>query len=150
MELSPEFWIGTALAIPLSIIASLLAPRIQSYFDKRSTVAESKRSKALASDLNRISEFKENRDLLREYLLEVIIKTGLYLALTGAIAGPFWAFSGIVYLNGITNAIGHFITLIGALLVLRISVQAIKDINRVKNFDNFKLEVETYLNKQKN
>jgi hypothetical protein len=147
MELPTEFWIGTALSIPLSIIASLLAPKVQTYLDTRSKVAALKRSEELTKELQRISEFKNNSDLLREYLLEVLIRAAYYLAITGIIAGPLWAASSILYLGGMLNAAGQFVSLIGALLVVRISSRAIRDLDRVRNFNEFELQVGEYLKK---
>ena len=125
----------------------MLAPKVQTFLDTRSKVAALKRSEELTRELQRISKFKNNNHLLREYLLEVLIRAGYYLAITGVIAGPLWAASSIIHLGGMLNAVGQFVSLIGALLVVRISSRAIRDVDRVRNFNEFEQQVSQYLKK---
>ena len=77
MSLSLEFWIGMALAVPLSILASLLAPRVQTWIDSRSKKASRKRAAELREELQRISSFKNDPTQFYIYLLEAGIKIAL-------------------------------------------------------------------------
>lgn len=72
------------------------------------------------------------------------------MAVAGVLSGVFFGIGSILYLGGIFIASGQFVALIGALLVVRISSQAIRDIDRVRNFEEFKTQVKEYKAKAPN
>jgi hypothetical protein len=61
MEMSIEFWIGLALAVPLSIVANLLTLRLIPFLGRRRLI-KARKTKAQALQIyNRIRAFKEGR-----------------------------------------------------------------------------------------
>ncbi|EPI4958354.1 hypothetical protein [Vibrio parahaemolyticus] len=146
-NLSTEFWIGTGLAIPFSILASLITPKIQQWIDNRSQKSAIKRSQELRNELERIKALKDSSEKLKLYLLETIIKTAFYTAVTSALAMPLWAAGSVFYFGGILNFVGQCIALIGALLVVQVCSRAIKDLSRIRNFSEFEQQVSDYVSK---
>ncbi|EOW9239638.1 hypothetical protein ACOA56_003529, partial [Vibrio cholerae] len=146
-NLSTEFWIGTGLAIPFSILASLMTPKIQQWIDNRAQKSAIKRSQELKNELERIKKLKDNSDCLKIYLLETIIRTAFYTAVTSALAMPLWATGSVIYSGGLLNFVGQCIALIGALLVVQACLKAIKDLSRIRNFSEFEQQVSEYVSK---
>lgn len=157
MSLSTEFWIGTALAVPLSIIASLLAPRVQSWIDKRGAKASEKRRAEIEEEFREIKSFKSDQSLFYVYLLEAGIRIAFYTALFGLLSGMFFLATQIVAsidlelmkssirVFSVFSSAGQFIALIGTLIVFRVAMQAISKIQKYRNYESYAKEVEDIL-----
>ena len=152
MELSNEFWIGTALAILLSVIASLLAAKAQSLIDRRSEKVSVKRAKQLKDELEEISKYVKDSSLFYVYLLEAGIQIAFYGALFGLFSGVLFVASSVASSSSLwmvvntLNAMAQFVALIGTLIVFSISRRAISTVSKYRNYENYKSEISELVN----
>ncbi|MCC3798619.1 hypothetical protein ACXHQL_24515 [Vibrio parahaemolyticus] len=156
MNLSIEFWLGTALAIPMSIAATILAPKFQDYIDKRSSKASEKRAKTIKKELEDITAYKKDASLFYVYLLEAGIKIAFYSAIFGLFSGLLFMGASMVgtlsykgydfyLLVSAINSVGQGVVVFGTLIIISISTKAIRVINRYRNYEKFKNEVSSIL-----
>ena len=139
------FWLGLALAIPLSILANIYTPRVQSYLDERRERISSKRFEKVKKEFEEIKYYFENKSELRNEMLAVMIRTTYILSLVGIISGlanipSFQIDYDKQLLYTLFAVLPLFISIIGALVIVKICSDAMKLYSKVKGFK--KLEVE--------
>ncbi len=125
-------WVlSLAAAIPLSIVANLLTPKLQNWLAKRSTEKAAKRLADLESELDRITSFKNEKELLLHETIYVILKVVVIIGIGNAI-------TSIPFTYIITDPIGAVIYLVG--IMAGISHLAL--ITKVKRFDEYQKTIE--------
>lgn len=130
-SLNSAFWIGLALAIPLSILGNLITPRIQSWLSTRSESAAKKQVEVTEKEKTRISGYIEKPQHLYIYLLGVIISATFLGSVLGVFSGIFFLTANFVSYP-IMYATGQLLAIFGGLLVAKICFDAISTIGKVK------------------
>ncbi len=131
-KLDLGFWIGLALAIPLSVLANLLTPAAQRWFDRRNQARLARHAGDLREEYELIRSFVRDRSRLNSFLLAAVIRSTLIGSLVGIITGMVFAAASIAYLGGIPNAFGQVLAVIGAIMVVRISSDGLRAWAKVK------------------
>lgn len=125
------FWIGLALAIPLSILGNLLTPKIQSWLATRSEAAAKRRIATAEREKARIAGYIEKPQRLYIYLLGAIVSATLLGSIVGVFSGLFFL-AGSLAEHPVMYAAGQFLVIFGGLLVAKICFDAINTIGKVK------------------
>lgn len=146
-ELNSSFWIGLAAAIPLSIAANLLTPKIQQLLSKRSDAKTAKRIAEIREEYERVLGFTKNPDALHTHLLQNILFITFFTAFFGAISGALFAAGSFVQNSQPFFQLGQVAAVVGAVAVARICIDGIRDTNRVRQFDWYKARVESEIGK---
>lgn len=146
-ELNSSFWLGLAAAIPLSIIANLVTPRIQNLLSKRSEAKSAKRIAELRAEYERVLALTKNADELHTHLLQNILFITFFTAFFGAISGALFAVGSFLPNSPQLFQLGQLIAVAGAVGVARICIDAIRDTNRVRKFDSYKARIESEIGK---
>ncbi len=135
-NLNSTFWLGLAAAIPFSIVANLLTPKIQQWLSRRSETKFAKRVAELRLEYERVVNLTKSVDILHTYLLQQILFVVLSAAFVIAISRVF-SFIGAAEIFEIG----------GAVAVAKICIDAIRDVNRVREFDRYKERIESEIGK---
>ncbi len=138
-DLNSSFWLGLAAAIPLSIVANLLTPKIQQWLSKRSESKYAKRVAELRSEYERVEKLTKNPDALHTYLLQQILFIAFFTSSVIAITG--------VLSFAMATSLGKLIEISGAISIARFCIEAIRDANRVRKFDRYKERIESEIGK---
>ena len=146
-DLNSSFWIGLTAAIPLSIAANLLAPKIQQLLSKRSDAKTTKRIAEIRTEYERVLGFTKNPDALHTHLLQSILFITFFAAFFGAISGALFALGSFVPNSSRFFQLGQVVAVLGAVGIARICIDAIRDTNRVRQFDRYKTRVESEIGK---
>ncbi len=105
-DLNSGFWLGLAAAIPLSIVANLLTPKIQQWLSERSEKKSAKRVAELRVEYERIENLTKNPIVLHTYLLQQILFIVFFTSFAIAISGIFF-FIGSALADGLFASIGN-------------------------------------------
>ena len=147
-----ELWISIALAIPLSILANLLTPRIQAWLDSRSKQRSLQRTHQrlaeIEEELTIAKSYRDDRAFFHEYLFSVIIKT-TFLSAGCGIAAIALSVIPTSFLHQMAepvrlildNAV-KLLAFLFLMLIVSISAVAIRRINQVRYYDSFKPKAE--------
>lgn len=146
-ELNLSFWLGLAAAIPLSIGANLVTPRIQRLLAKRDEKKSEKRRAELRAEFERVKGLTESRDLLHTHLLQNILVITFITSFFGAIAAALFALGNFFPNVRSLFQLGQVTAVVGGVSVARICLDAIRDTNRVREFDRYKAKIESEIGK---
>jgi hypothetical protein len=151
------FWVGLALAIPISIVANLLTHRVQQLLLRLVTWRSARRIRSTEREFNRIFAFHENPALFRVHMSSVVLSAIVLTAILFVFAGVFVI---VVYasrfrvnpapfdvqrvLHFVMSAIvaGYFTCAIIALVIITVSINAAITYSRVVNFEQFRKTAE--------
>lgn len=96
------FWIGLALAIPLSVLGNLATPWFQQYLAHRSEQRSKARISEILRELEEVEELAKNPDLLVIDLLREILFLVFLTAAFGVIVGA------VVFLPALLPSLGPY------------------------------------------
>lgn len=141
-------WIGLLLSLPLSILANILTPKFQSWFDSRNRKKSLQKNRNLQAEYEKVVKFKNDRQSFHEYLFWVVIRTTLIGSLLGVFAGIIFAipnifdileipYSEIDFIRNTLYALGQSMSVIGALMIVNTCSTALRNYYKVKNFDEY-------------
>jgi len=135
---STDFWLGLLLSIPLSILANLLNPKLETLWAHHSQHRAKKRLQKLRRDLDAVQRYRDNPQAFTEYLLIIVIKVAYA---TGSVG----VFSLVVdtFIPGSIGLIAsRLLSILAGLLIVRVSSQALDTFQRVRNYDDYQKEIE--------
>lgn len=150
------FWLGLLLAIPLSILANLLTTPVQNAIARYNDERARQRVVQLQAEYKRIELLYGNRSDFHEYLLSVIINTAFVTSLTASMSYLLFMSVGVLHrlgpktlrlkrlldvLRELFQGLGFAVLLVGSLLVVNISKEALRTYYNVRNFDSYKQSV---------
>lgn len=85
------FWLGLAMAIPLSVTANLFTPILQKKLEERSNSVTAKQRNRILTEYALVLKFQKNRNEFLEYLVLVVIRT-TYVGAIVAVAISLFAY----------------------------------------------------------
>lgn len=151
-----NFWLGLLLSIPLSIFANLITTPVQNMISRYNEESARQRVLQAQVEYRRIESFYLNRSEFHEYLLSVIINTTFITSLTAMLSYLSFMLVGLTHklrLNSsgkkqvfdavreLLQGLGFVALIIGALLVINITKEALRTYSNVKNFDSYKQSI---------
>ena len=125
------FWIGLAMAIPLSIIGNILTPKFQAWLATRSESSARKRVALNQREQERIAGYLEKPQRLYVHLLGAIVSATFLGSAIGVFSGVFFL-AGSFIDNRMMYAAGQLFAIFGGLLVAKICYDAINTIGKVR------------------
>jgi uncharacterized FlgJ-related protein len=140
-----KFLIGIFLAVPLSVIANLLTPRIEKFLSNHSNKYKRKQTIKVRKEYQQIKIFKENRDVFLEYLIIFVVK----ILVLG-----FFAISIYFLFNNPSSplsfprafvALFNSFTLIMLLIAVNLGLKVLDIYENVKNFDSYQESLSDFL-----
>jgi ribosomal protein S19 len=131
-----QFWIGLALAIPLSIAANLATPIFQRWLATKFSAYAEKRRIAQTKEVERVVEFLNNPQKLNTHLLLTLIVATMLGATIGVFTGLLFMLGNFSE-NNFATAAAQFITVFGGLLITKICLDAAKVIAKVREIEKF-------------
>ena len=152
------------LSVPVAILANFLTPIIQKLIEKNSTQRAMKNSKNISEEYAVIKNFKEDPDVFKVHLFDVII-TSIYLTTMSlmtiflllfiqfALVGDILVVDTLTEDNiRLTRFALHLISmfsvvafLFSSLSVINLCRKAWRTIVKVRNFEEYEKEVNEYL-----
>ena len=146
-----EFWIGSLLAIPLGIIASLLTPWIVKTINNRTYRNRQKNLENARKEYEQICEFYKNKQDLSIYYLNVVVKTTLLSAFMALASGLLLAGGQIVMMafdidrkySGILFGLAQLVNLFGSIAIVSICKPALNIWNKIRNFKEYEEELKS-------
>lgn len=136
--MSSDFWLGLLLSIPLSILANILTPKLESLWAHHSQRRAKKRLQKLRRDLDAVQRYRDDSQTFTEYLLITVIKVAYVTGSAGVVA--------ILVNTFIDKAFAVFasrlLSILAGLLIVRVSSQALDTFQRVRNDDDLQKEIE--------
>jgi hypothetical protein len=147
-----RFLLGTALAIPLSVLATVLAPKIQEAletFGRDAALKKRVRATEAQYEYDRIRGYKQSPSDFTQYLVYVGIKIAFVSAALGIISGIAFIIGSLLgpalaggFAGAIPYAVGQLAALVGTLIILNIARSALRTWTQVKNFDEYERRVK--------
>jgi len=136
------FWIGLALAIPLSIFGNLATPSIIQWWSRRSKARAGDQLKSLQNELDDIERIAATPGLHQVMLLEGVLFVTLITSFVGVFSGFFFVLSNFGF-GGSTflSQIGQLFAVIGGVLVTREVLETLRRSRKVKQVEKFRAEV---------
>ncbi len=123
MSSNMQFWLGLAFAIPLSIVANLVSPKIQEIVSKRFEAAERNRNQQKAEEAERINKLVNQPTKLNTYLLVSLIVATMLSAIIGVFSALLFmlgTFSG----NDFATIVAQAVTVISGIFISKICLDA--------------------------
>jgi predicted PurR-regulated permease PerM len=114
-----DLLIGGVVGAVLGIFAQFLTRPLERLLDRRLETRRTVRANRL------LSEVARDRQGLRDFLMLQVLETTLVGALTGSATALYFGVVGLIGFSNTLTAIGNFIPLIGAVIVIRIAGDAI-------------------------
>lgn len=148
-SLNTSFWFGLAAAIPLSIMANLLTPRIQRVLARRSDARAARRSEQIQSELDEIERLTREPGRLQTFLLESVLLITLLTSAIGVLAGVFFAFSNMLGASRLFASIGQLVAVGGGVVVMKECIEVLRKSRRARDAEKFKAEVNAELRELK-
>lgn len=142
--MSTEFWIGIVLSIPIGIFTALLTPWFQKLFDNWNQSKLIKNQRSAKAEYEAVKYYKNNKDDLTHYYLNVVIKTTFIGAFVGLFSGVLFILGELIgethfiqndVLTTILFGLGQFSALVGSLLIVNTTRPAINTWTRLKNYE---------------
>jgi predicted MFS family arabinose efflux permease len=90
MPLSVDFYVGTALSIPLALIAWLIQRKLDPWLSQRSAKSRLKRNRKLREEYTFILALHEGKSALSEYMMLILLK--IISIVVGAILAIYLTF----------------------------------------------------------
>ena len=131
-----DTWFGIIVGAIISIPISVLAPYVNRALDRRSASKTQARAERDAKFKDLVAQFTRDRNGLYTYVLEALIRIAYIGALFGALSGLLFVigqFSPMGMVTSFLYGIGQLIGLVGALIVLNISSQAVQVVRGVRS-----------------
>jgi len=141
-QLDLSFWLGLAAAIPLSIAANLLTPRLQQWAARRNSVKAASHTKALQKELKTIEELAVSRLNLHTFLLESVLLITLLSSMFGVLSGILFTLSRFLPLLA---SAGQLVAVIGGIFIMRECMDAIRKSRGARNFKKYSADVAEQL-----
>lgn len=150
MSLSNEFWLGTALAIPLGVAASALSFFIEPLLNAISKNFALSWNKLKLSEYRKIKQFVENPIIMNGYMLSLILKAFLIVPIQQLWSGTrgtinsyarSYAPDGSGNLDTIMWAIDQIITIGSAVVVIAFVRRGVIVYSQVANFPEYERKV---------
>jgi len=143
--------LGTLLSIPIGIITSLLTPLVLGFFQNINQKARTKSKYIAQKEYEMITSFHINKQELLMFFLNIIIKTTFVSAIITVISYFFIITPQVIFPIMVNNdsffidtrilqmmtVIGHFVLLIGSILIVNLCRTAFNVWGKVKNYDNY-------------
>jgi H+/gluconate symporter-like permease len=136
------FWLGLALAIPLSIIANIFTPKLQQSFAKHSQSKAKKRIAYLQEIIEEHKDLGSSPEKLHTFLLESILLITLLTSVFAAISGSIFALSSIIPDNRIISLLGQLVSAFGAATISKECFSTLIKSKRAKRFTQYQEEIE--------
>lgn len=122
------FWIGVLLGALLGVLADFAVRPLQRFLDRRLEDRTTVRTQSLLANL------QADRQATRDFLLLQVLETTYIGALVAIFAGVFYALSSgsfalpgfPIWLGSALSVAGQAVSLIGAMLIVRIAGDAIR------------------------
>ncbi len=118
-----QFWLGLALAVPLSIAENLLTPWLQERFLRHLGARSNKKKEMRRKQQERISRYADDRSELYVYLLLTIVIATMIGSLVAAFASLLYML-GIFGTKSLAEVLAQGLTVFGALMVVKICLDA--------------------------
>lgn len=145
-QLNLSFWLGIAAAIPLSIFANLITPRLQQWAATRSAAKSSERSRLLQEELRSVEELTEDRLRLHTFLLESVLLITLLTSMFGVIAGALFALASFFPVTAhFFASLGQLIAVGGGVAVMRECIDVLRKSRRARNIERYRSQVAIQL-----
>lgn len=138
-NLNSTFWLGLAAAIPFSIVANLITPKIQQWLSKGNETKFAKRVAERKAEYEHIVKLTKNPVALHTHLLQQILSIAFFTSFIIAI-------SSVISIIGL-DPIGKLFEIGGAISIAKICINSIRDANRVREFDRYKAQIESEIGK---
>jgi hypothetical protein len=141
--LTANFWVGVAIAIPFSILANLLTPKVQQWFAKRNVTKSIKRLNILENEYNLILKLSSNSGELQTHLLESVLVIALTTSIFGVFMGLLWAIDFLLpeLLPYATPFFVPILLITASILITQECFKALKTLLKVRNFEKYQNEV---------
>ncbi len=137
-----SFWIGLALAIPLSVVGNLLTPRFQQWVAKRDTVKAEQQISSLRTQLEELERITSEPGRLQTYLLESVLAITLLTSSFGAVSGLFFMMGALLpEAARLLLPIGQIFAVAGGTLVAKECISTLQKSRHARNIEKFKAEV---------
>jgi pilus assembly protein TadC len=130
-SISTEFWIGLALAIPLSILGNLITPKVLNFYSRFFEKLASKRAVELEAEADRVQSYINEPNKLYLYLLSTIIGVTMLGSIVGIFSNLFFIAASLTT-RPYMNSLGHFFIIFGGILVAKLCVDALSIMGKVK------------------
>jgi di/tricarboxylate transporter len=130
-EFDSKFWVGLALAVPLSIVANLLTLKVQNIISGFSSNYDKKRKLELTLETETIEKFIKKPHELYIFLLSTLLGATLLSSVIGVFSCMFFLTASLTP-SSYNNSIGLFFIIFGGLLVAKICLDAIKIVIKYK------------------
>lgn len=136
--MSTDFWLGLLLSIPLSVLANILTPKLETLWAHHSQRCAKKRLQKLRRDLDAVQRYRDDSQAFTEYLLITVIKVAY---VTGSV-GVFSIIVNTFVPGSFSSIASRLLSILAGLLIVRVSSQAIDTSQRVRNYDDFQKAIE--------
>ena len=146
-SINQAFWIGLAIAIPLSIVGNLLTPLVQRGWASRSEKSRSKQLAVKLKEYELLQRYAAHREEFNDFQFTVILKITLINAFAGGASALLSSFGSgffIVRLGIDSDALGNsffvaanFVVALAALITINIARQAWRYNHAVKDLEAF-------------
>jgi hypothetical protein len=145
-QLNLSFWLGLAVAIPLSIAANLLTPRVQQWVGRRSSVKAERQSKLLLSQMEELERLTSEPGRLQTFLLESVLIITLLTSMCGVLSGVLFACVGFFPSTArLLLPMGQLLVVGGAIVVGRECIDTLRKSSRARNIEKFRVQVAKQL-----
>ena len=144
-SLNTSFWLGLAAAIPLSILANLLTPRIQRALARRSEARAARRAAQIQAELEEIERLTKEPGRLQTFLLESVLLITLLTSAVGVLAGVFFTLSNLLGISGLFASMGQLVAVAGGVMVMKECIEVLRKSRRARDAEKFKTEVQAEL-----
>ena len=141
-HLNLSFWLGLALAVPLSVVGNLLTPAIAQRWAKRSSESASRRLALLKQELQEAEALAAEPNKHQIFLLESVLSVSFIASFVGVFSGVLFALDSI---GGnafrLFSLLGQFVAVFGGVLVVKEVFVALRKSSRVRRIEQFRREV---------
>ena len=144
-SLNTSFWLGISAAIPLSIAANLLTPKIQQKLARRNAVLAAERSSELREELASIERLTSEPGRLQTFLLESVLLITLLTSGFGVFSGSLFAMSSFFGASVLFTSLGQLVAIIGGVMVMKECLTALRKSQNARNIEKFREKVESQL-----
>jgi len=149
--MSIDLWISIVFAIPLSIFANIVTPKLQFWIDSRAELTKKrklhvlqKRRKlqllAIKKELDEVIKLHQDKAALIQEHLYSLIKVALYGAIASIYFGMFGILENSWLLHGFITLSYQFISLIVGVLIFNTCIKAMRLHGKVKYYEKYKAE----------
>lgn len=131
MSSNMQFWLGLAFAIPLSVLANLVSPKIQDFLSKRFVAAARSRELQRTKEAERVIEYVNDSAKLNTYLLVTLIVATMFGAMIGVFTALLFIL-GTFSRNDLSTVLAQAMTVFSGLLITKICLDAVRIATKVR------------------